>query len=159
MAGKQPAKNKTVWVRNLGSTSIAVKGVDEEKKIEVSKVFEREKTDRITNEVVSRGYTSIGADELAFLVEKSRILQSFIDKGTLVVYEDAPAEAFSDAERVSLLETRIVELEGKLAEALSGDANKKIEALQKALDEQTAARSDLEKEFETYKNQFPADEE
>jgi len=153
MAGKAKDNSKTVWVRNTGSTSITVKAPREDGSV-LTKTFAREKVNRITQEIESRGYTSVTRGELEELVRSSKILTSFIDNKTLIVYENAPEEAFSDAERIVILETKITELEGRLANADGAKelaaAEKKIKALEESLKEANARIEELsKKEFDT----------
>lgn len=151
------SKDKTVWVRNNGSTSILVRAVNKDGK-EMSKTLSREAVDRVTNEVKSRGYTSMSVEEFEFFKENSPIFRSFVDKGTLVMYESAPEEAFSDAERIVILETKITELEGKLAAGTDTTALEEAEKKARSFEEQLTAANEqiveLQKELDSYKNQF-----
>lgn len=123
---------KTVWIKNNRKSSIKVRGVHDGGAVEV--LFNRESVNRLTREVENRGYTPIDIEVHEALLASSKIYKSMVDKGDLQYLEVAPDEAFSDAQRIVNLETKITGLEDINARLLRENEELKSEliALKKA---------------------------
>lgn len=90
--------------------------------IKFTKSFEPLRTDPVTGNVLTTGYTEVSKSEFEDL-KKLRVFAEYIKKGSFVCYDEAPADALLDAQLVNSLRrenkslrSRIAELE-KLAEA------------------------------------------
>jgi len=90
--------------------------------IKFTKSFEPLRTDPVTGNVLTTGYTEVSKSEFEDL-KKLRVFAEYIKKGSFVCYDEAPADALLDSQLVNSLRrenkslrSRIAELE-KLAEA------------------------------------------
>jgi len=92
--------------------------------IKFTKSFEPLRTDPVTGNVLTTGYTEVSKSEFEDL-KKLRVFAEYIKKGSFVCYDEAPADALLDAQLVNSLRrenkslrSRIAELE-KLASAVN----------------------------------------
>jgi hypothetical protein len=151
---------KFVWVKNNHHSSVKVRvnaeidGVRQDKIIE----FERERINRQNQTVESNGYTKITQDDYDLFYAGSKVFKAFIDDKTFTVYAEPPEDAFTDAQRVSMLETEKTALQGEIAElgaqlqaakeANSGkDLSIELAALQAEFDAYKIAHPDTSAEF------------
>lgn len=167
--------SKTVWIKNNTTASVRVKAtrITNKKTGETEEVVVdllREKVDRATGQVTERGYTAVSSEDYDALIEGSKIFKAYVDKKDFVVYDEAPEDAYSDAQRIAMLETKISELQATSANAVAtaealATAKEEIAALGEELDaakaelqEAVAAKEGIANEFEAYKKQFPTQE-
>jgi len=92
--------------------------------IKFTKSFEPLRTDPVTGNVLTTGYTEVSKSEFEDL-KKLRVFAEYIKKGSFVCYDEAPADALLDSQLVNSLrrenkslQSRIAELE-KLASAVN----------------------------------------
>jgi len=94
--------------------------------VKFTKVFEPLRTDPVTGNLLSTGYTEVSKAEFADLM-KLKVFSKFIEKGSFVYYDEAPEGALLDSQIVSSLRSennslkeRIKELETLIGVSLGG---------------------------------------
>lgn len=99
--------------------------------VKFTKVFEPLRTDPVTGNLLSTGFTEVSKEEFSDLM-KLKVFSKFIEKGSFVCYDEAPEGALLDSQIVSSLRSennalkeRIKELETLLGVSLNGKENKK----------------------------------
>lgn len=99
--------------------------------VKFTKVFEPLRTDPVTGNLLSTGFTEVSKEEFGDLM-KLKVFSKFIEKGSFVCYDEAPEGALLDSQIVSSLRSennalkeRIKELETLVGVSLNGKENKK----------------------------------
>lgn len=99
--------------------------------VKFTKVFEPLRTDPVTGNLLSTGFTEVSKEEFSDLM-KLKVFSKFIENGSFVCYDEAPEGALLDSQIVSSLRSennalkeRIKELETLLGVSLNGKENKK----------------------------------
>ena len=152
-------KEKVYWIKNNHVASVKLRYSYKvgENTVEGDVVLAREATNRISGQVESRGYTPLTEPIYKALIESSGIFKDFLEAGKFIKYDDAPEDAYSDAERLVMLETRNAELEGLLG-GFQAEVDQRQKDLEAITAERDKAKSDLEAltaEFEAYKKANP----
>jgi hypothetical protein len=96
-----------VWIRNNHISSVIVHYFTEEgkEKIKHDVRLNVERLDRITGLPVHNGYTAIDKEEFEKLYEQSSVFKSNVDSGLFVRFDTPPEDAFTESQRLSMLET------------------------------------------------------
>jgi hypothetical protein len=99
--------------------------------VKFTKVFEPLRTDPVTGNLLSTGFTEVSKEEFSDLM-KLKVFSKFIEKGSFVCYDEAPEGALLDSQIVSSLRSenaalkeRIKELETLVGVSLNGKENTK----------------------------------
>lgn len=94
--------------------------------VKFTKVFEPLRTDPVTGNLLSTGFTEVSKEEFADLM-KLKVFSKFIEKGSFVCYDEAPEGALLDSQIVSSLRSennalkeRVKELETVIGISLNG---------------------------------------
>lgn len=97
--------------------------------VKFTKVFEPLRTDPVTGNLLSTGFTEVSKEEFGDLM-KLKVFSKFIEKGSFVCYDEAPEGALLDSQIVSSLRSennalkeRIKELETLIGVSLNGKEN------------------------------------
>ncbi len=99
--------------------------------VKFTKVFEPLRTDPVTGNLLSTGFTEVSKEEFGDLM-KLKVFSKFIEKGSFVCYDEAPEGALLDSQIISSLRSennalkeRIKELETLVGVTLNGKENTK----------------------------------
>jgi len=99
--------------------------------VKFTKVFEPLRTDPVTGNLLSTGFTEVSKEEFGDLM-KLKVFSKFIENGSFVCYDEAPEGALLDSQIVSSLRSennalkeRIKELETLLGVSIKGKENTK----------------------------------
>lgn len=94
--------------------------------VKFTKVFEPLRTDPVTGNLLSTGFTEVSKEEFGDLM-KLKVFSKFIEKGSFVCYDEAPEGALLDSQIVSSLRSennalkeRVKELETVIGISLNG---------------------------------------
>lgn len=110
--------------------------------VKFTKVFEPLRTDPVTGNLLSTGFTEVSKEEFSDLM-KLKVFSKFIEKGSFVCYDEAPEGALLDSQIISSLRSennalkeRIKELETLVGVSLDGKENTKKNGTNKKKTEQ-----------------------
>ena len=105
--------------------------------VKFTKVFEPLRTDPVTGNLLSTGFTEVSKEEFGDLM-KLKVFSKFIEKGSFVCYDEAPEGALLDSQIVTsirsennALKERIKELETLVGVSLNGKENTKKKGTKK----------------------------
>lgn len=129
--------------------------------VKFTKVFEPLRTDPVTGNLLSTGFTEVSKEEFGDLM-KLKVFSKFIEKGSFVCYDEAPEGALLDSQIVSSLRSennalkeRIKELETVIGISLNGKetTNKKGSNKKKTTKvEDTPVEKEINEENESSEN-------
>lgn len=129
--------------------------------VKFTKVFEPLRTDPVTGNLLSTGFTEVSKEEFGDLM-KLKVFSKFIEKGSFVCYDEAPEGALLDSQIVSSLRSennalkeRIKELETVIGISLNGKetTNKKGSNKKKTTKvEDTPVEEEINEENESSEN-------
>lgn len=106
------AKDEKIWIQNGYTSDIEIILHDEKGVHDEHFVFASYKMDRLTNQVISDGFTVLDKSDFDKL-SNSRSLKKCIENGRLIVYDEPPASALSTADRIIMLQEKLRTLESE----------------------------------------------
>lgn len=134
--------------------------------VKFTKVFEPLRTDPVTGNLLSTGFTEVSKEEFVDLM-KLKVFSRFIEKGSFVCYDEAPEGALLDSQIVSSLRSensalkeRIKELETLVGISLNGKEKEepKKKSSNKKKNEQVEAPPVEEEEEKIYEENEPSED-
>jgi hypothetical protein len=145
-----------VWVKNNTHASVKFKIVeptDDGSKQEKIILFARERTDKFTGMVQANGYTKILEADYDLLYEQQKVFKEFIDQKNFVMFEDPPADAYTDAQRIIQLEADKGELQLQVQQL--GTQVSSLQGQLQAAQGAQASLAQLQADFDAYKAANP----
>lgn len=138
------AEDKTRWVQNSYRSSIQINITNEAGRT-IQIVFPSFKTDKITGRVISDGFRSVTGEEYE-LLQSSNAFNKCVKESMLIVYDEMPAAAMSDVDRILALRTELDSYKEKasILEQENAELKAKLEKAEKKLKSEKETKSDKE---------------